>query len=246
MQRSSLNLLIDLVAATLFLGMAATGYIMWFPLPPGTNKELSLWGLVRHQWGEVHFWIALALLATLLLHVCLHWNWLVTVIGQRIRAAKASHADLIRVGVLTALAFAVAFGLFAWAAQSGVQVRRDSVCSAPKLPSQTEAEHIAKEAPTETRQLTWDDVYPVLARACLSCHGPNRQRADFRVDRPADFFAPGRRLIVSGDSKASRLIAIVEDKTDIPGHKLPDSDIALLKAWIDAGAKTPSSASPVN
>lgn len=245
MQRSTLNLLIDLLAAALFLGMVATGYILWFPLPPGTNKELSLWGLLRHQWGEVHFWIAAALFATVLVHASLHWNWLVTVIRQRIHVAKASRADLIRVGVLTASAIALAIGLFAWAAHSGVQVRNDSECSIPVL-SPSLARPSAPEPPKETRQLSWDDVYPIFARACLSCHGPNRQRADFRVDRPADFLSPGRALIVPGNSNASRLIAIVEDKTDITRHKLPDSEVALLKAWIDAGAKPSLSAFPVH
>ena len=38
MSRTSVNLLVDLSAAALFLGMIATGYILGFALPPGTNK----------------------------------------------------------------------------------------------------------------------------------------------------------------------------------------------------------------
>jgi hypothetical protein len=41
--RPALNLLIDILGAAFFLGMIATGYILHFPLPPGTNKSLSLW-----------------------------------------------------------------------------------------------------------------------------------------------------------------------------------------------------------
>jgi hypothetical protein len=49
------NLLIDLIAAGLMVGMMATGYVLCFPLPPGSNKDLTLWGLTRHRWGDVHF-----------------------------------------------------------------------------------------------------------------------------------------------------------------------------------------------
>lgn len=51
MKRTTVNLLVDLLAATFFVGMMATGYVLWFPLPAGSNKSLSLWGLTRHEWG---------------------------------------------------------------------------------------------------------------------------------------------------------------------------------------------------
>ena len=63
MKRFLDNLFVDLLSAALMVGMAATGYILRFPLPPGTNKSLSLWGLTRHQWGAVHTWIGYGLAA---------------------------------------------------------------------------------------------------------------------------------------------------------------------------------------
>src|SRR5688572_18477064 len=83
MKRTSLNLLIDVLAALFFLGMIATGYVLHYPLPPGTNKSLSLWGLTRHQWGEVHTWISLALLSSLVIHVALHWPWIVGMVRRQ-------------------------------------------------------------------------------------------------------------------------------------------------------------------
>src|SRR5581483_972115 len=73
MNRSLFNLITDLLAALLFLGMVATGYILRFPLPPGTNRAYTLWELTRHEWGTVHFWISVGLLGVLLLHVAVHW-----------------------------------------------------------------------------------------------------------------------------------------------------------------------------
>jgi len=46
MNRTIANIIIDIIAAFLFLGMIATGYLLRFPLPPGSNKTLSLWGIV--------------------------------------------------------------------------------------------------------------------------------------------------------------------------------------------------------
>jgi hypothetical protein len=90
MKRLFDNLFIDLFAAALMVGMAATGYILRFPLPPGTNKSLCLWGLSRHQWGDVHFWIGLALVTVILLHIVLHWQWLVITMRRKLSAAKAA------------------------------------------------------------------------------------------------------------------------------------------------------------
>jgi hypothetical protein len=58
MNRALMNLLIDTVAAALLTAMVGTGYILWFALPPGTNRTHSLWGLLRHQFGTLHFWIS--------------------------------------------------------------------------------------------------------------------------------------------------------------------------------------------
>jgi hypothetical protein len=98
MKRFFDNLLIDLIAAALMIGMLATGYILRFPLPPGTNKDLALWGLTRHQWGEVHFWISLGLLAVILLHVGLHWQWLAISVKRKLSRTKAAPGQRLSAG----------------------------------------------------------------------------------------------------------------------------------------------------
>jgi hypothetical protein len=37
MNRTIANVIIDLAAALLFLGMIGTGYVLRFPMPPGTK-----------------------------------------------------------------------------------------------------------------------------------------------------------------------------------------------------------------
>jgi hypothetical protein len=65
--------------------MPGTGYILWFALPPGTNRTHSLWGC--SQFGAVHFWISVTLLAVLAIHVALHWRWLVVGLSRRLGVA---------------------------------------------------------------------------------------------------------------------------------------------------------------
>ncbi|MBX3354874.1 MAG: DUF4405 domain-containing protein [Phycisphaeraceae bacterium] len=76
MNRAVLNLLIDSIAAVILTALVATGYVLWFALPPGTNRTHELLGWLRHEWGELHFWLAAVLLAVLAVHVALHWRWL--------------------------------------------------------------------------------------------------------------------------------------------------------------------------
>jgi hypothetical protein len=91
----------------------------------------------------------------------------------------------------------------------------------------------------------WEEVYPLLERKCLSCHGPKRQEGGFRVDRREDFFGKdgGERQVIPGDSAGSPLIALVTGhrpaiaRADV--HRLSDREVSLLWAWIDVGAPWP-------
>jgi mono/diheme cytochrome c family protein len=91
----------------------------------------------------------------------------------------------------------------------------------------------------------WKNVYPIFENNCLPCHGPQKQLANFRVDRSEDFFGSNEQppLIMPKQSAISPLIAIVSGtKKDMPmadRHKLSEQDVALLKAWIDTGAEWP-------
>jgi hypothetical protein len=119
MKRLLDNLLIDLIAAALMIGMLATGYILRFPLPPGSNRDLTLWGLTRHQWGDVHFWISLGLMAVILLHLCLHWQWIAISVKRRLSRRKAAPGSALASGLMTFLVLVAVLFLFGWAAQSG-------------------------------------------------------------------------------------------------------------------------------
>ena len=87
------------------------------------------------------------------------------------------------------------------------------------------------------------DVYPIFEKNCLSCHGPQKQFANFRVDRSEDFFGKNGRksLVFPKQSSKSPLISIVSGtRKDMPMadmHKLSEQNIVILRVWIDSGAE---------
>jgi cytochrome c553 len=90
------------------------------------------------------------------------------------------------------------------------------------------------------------DIRPLLHARCVECHGANKQQSGLRLDRKAAALkgGVGGAVIVPGRSAASELIRRVSsaDKAEMmppTGSRLTSREIALLKAWIDAGASWP-------
>src|SRR5262245_27733429 len=89
------------------------------------------------------------------------------------------------------------------------------------------------------------DVQPIFASTCLSCHGPQKQRGDLRLDVRSKVKQSG--VIVPGKSADSILIHLVvgraESKRMPPeGALLTAEQVGVLRAWIDQGAVWPDSA----
>lgn len=97
------------------------------------------------------------------------------------------------------------------------------------------------------------DVQPVLESRCLSCHGPDKAKNDFRVDDPdmmGDYIEPG-------DLESSSLWTdyLITDDTslkmpppsDTHHEGMTAAELALIKMWIEEGAEhdwyTPEAAS---
>ena len=88
-------------------------------------------------------------------------------------------------------------------------------------------------------------IKPLFDRHCLKCHGPTKQKNSFRVDSPKTLLNggdSGEPAIVPGSAKQSYLIKLVTgadpDLVMPPkGNRLAKSEIDMLRAWIDQGAK---------
>lgn len=74
--KCKINFWIDISIYLLMGFLLFSGFLMKFTMPPGTGGQLTILGLDRHGWGEIHFWTALALLIGVALHLYLHWCWI--------------------------------------------------------------------------------------------------------------------------------------------------------------------------
>lgn len=69
------NVAIDLTSFVLLVGLLLTGLLIHYVLPPGSHGS-SFLGLTRHEWGNIHFWVALFFVAVILFHLLLHLSWI--------------------------------------------------------------------------------------------------------------------------------------------------------------------------
>jgi hypothetical protein len=84
MKRQPFNFLIDIASFLVLFLLILTGLLIYYVLPPCGNCagastacefESTLWGLGRHSYGTIHFYLSLATMILMVLHVALHWSW---------------------------------------------------------------------------------------------------------------------------------------------------------------------------
>ena len=99
--------------------------------------------------------------------------------------------------------------------------------------------------PPAERTVDFDaDIRPLFEQHCESCHGAKKQLSGFRIDREGEAlrggdngqaFTPGK----SADSLLVKYIAGLDPDILMPpeGDLLSDTQVGLIRAWIDQGAK---------
>lgn len=91
------------------------------------------------------------------------------------------------------------------------------------------------------------DIYPVLQRSCIECHGPKRQEGELRLDERERALQGGVSgpVIVPGkpaESELLRRINLPKGHAEIMpalGQPLSKRQIELVRTWIAAGAVWP-------
>jgi hypothetical protein len=112
MKRSTTNVVVDIIALATMMLLGSTGALIRYVLPPGSGHFSQLWGMDRHRWGQIHFWIAVVLLCAVALHLVLHGQWIVSMIRGRSDGRPGMRVGLAVVGlmVLVGLMAAPFFG----------------------------------------------------------------------------------------------------------------------------------------
>ncbi|HWN94298.1 MAG TPA: DUF1553 domain-containing protein [Methylomirabilota bacterium] len=93
------------------------------------------------------------------------------------------------------------------------------------------------------------DIRPIFANHCLKCHGAEKQKSGLRLDAGTAALKGGDsgKAIIPGASAQSLLVHLVaglDDEKLMPpkGERLSVEQIALLRGWIDQGARWPAEA----
>ncbi len=228
--RRILNLLLYLS----FCVMIGTGLLMAYRLVPGSRggQGLEVLGWNRHDWGDLHTWVSYAFIALVVAHLAINWTWLM-------KCAARGHAWRLAAGLLLGAAIIGTFFLLPVTHRQGGRGRQHRGASAV-----SPASEFIQVASVTTSEVSFEkDIHPILGASCVSCHGPKKQKGKFRADQRDNFFRDTGKgpLIQPGKSGESRLVAIVSGlvkmKRDAEDHVLTPKEVALIKAWIDGGAR---------
>jgi len=116
------------------MGIVISSYGVWFVLPRGVGlhgyekgqlcgygfggNPIVVWGWARYTWIEIHSWLGVAMASVILVHIVLHWRWIVET-TRRIKSYFAGRMTRVKELYITAV---VLFFLFAFEVLSGCVV----------------------------------------------------------------------------------------------------------------------------
>jgi mono/diheme cytochrome c family protein len=86
------------------------------------------------------------------------------------------------------------------------------------------------------------DIEPILTANCVSCHQAAMAAGGLRVDDPASVLQGGASgpAVIPGKAQRSLLyqrLTVTTDKRMPPAGTLTEEQLALIRAWINLGAK---------
>jgi len=112
LNKSKLNLSIDIIMFLVMLLIAGMGFLIKFVLVPGYKRnelygkdvELFYFGLDRHEWGSIHLLLGFIFLFLLCLHLIFHWKQIVSIF-KRMVASKPLRIVLVNLVLVLSLLF---------------------------------------------------------------------------------------------------------------------------------------------
>jgi len=55
--------------------VAITGLLLWLaPSGPQSGRQLLLFNLTKSEWGDIHFWVAVAVFIVTVVHIIIDWK----------------------------------------------------------------------------------------------------------------------------------------------------------------------------
>jgi hypothetical protein len=181
--------------------MVGTGLLLAYRLIPGSSggQGLQVLGWSRHEWGALHTWVSYVFMALVAAHLAINWAWLTT-------CAAKGHAWRLGAGLLAGAVIIGTFLLLPITKRQGTGKKHGITSLDPPGSEFTRVSSASNEGVSFQK-----DIYPIFERSCVSCHGPEKQKAGFRADQRSDLFRDDGKgpLVLPGNSGESRLLAIV-------------------------------------
>ena len=77
MKKNTLKFFIEVALFINTCSVAALGLMLGFIIPKGRfDPDRNFLGLHRHDWGDIHLYLAFFLIVLLALHLSLNWSWI--------------------------------------------------------------------------------------------------------------------------------------------------------------------------
>jgi len=108
MKRSTLITLTDVLAFIAFLFLTSSGILLRYLLPPGSGRWSEVWNMTRHEWGTLHYWIALLFFAVLAFHLLQHWRFVLGLFRGHLREGLRLRVALGLVGLMAVILLGIA------------------------------------------------------------------------------------------------------------------------------------------
>ncbi|MCW8840713.1 MAG: DUF4405 domain-containing protein [Gammaproteobacteria bacterium] len=108
MKRATLISLIDVVAFIAFLFLTSSGILLRYMLPPGSGRWSEVWGMSRHDWGTVHFWLSVVFFAVLTFHLLQHWRFVLGLFRGHLKEGVRLRVALGLVGLVAVILLGLA------------------------------------------------------------------------------------------------------------------------------------------
>ena len=79
MHKLKINYLVDFLALVSFAITALSGLVIKFFMPSGIRQGRlqEFLGIQKGIWSEIHDWAGILLIVCVIIHLILHWNWIV-------------------------------------------------------------------------------------------------------------------------------------------------------------------------
>ena len=106
---------------------------------------------------------------------------------------------------------------------------------------------VSRAAEDERSLFFENEVRPLLAQRCYSCHGPRKQESGLRLDSRHAVSRGGRggAVVVPGNAAQSRLVDFIERQGPVkmpPSRPLNRREVGVLRQWVEEGAYFPGAA----